>query len=198
MTSRAVVHGHVVSPAAPGSVAKLARRLVGVVTTGNRHVMKTTVGLDGMTIDTRTDLHGGTGTTEKRSIRVAAVAVAHARRTIAAANRATSLAVLHHLEKSGAEIVLGRGLEEDDVSVIDLQHVAVIVPALGVPTTLIAMYQVVVVQLAVLPVNAKIVETANARTVGLASVTTAAIVHEATVRETMTVGMAVGIEEVGV
>jgi len=160
--------------------------------------MKTTVDLDGMTIDTRTDLHGGTGTTEKKSIRVAAVAVAHARRIIAAANRATSPAVLHHLEKSGAEIVPGRGLEEDDVSAIDLQHVAAIVPALGVPTTLIAMYRVVVVQLAVLPVNAKIVETVSARTVDLVSVTTAAIVHEAIVRETMTVGTAAGTEEVDV
>jgi len=185
--------------------------------------METTVGLEGMTIDIHTDLHGEIAMTGKKNTHAVAVAVAHARRIPAAVNHATSLAVLRDREKSGAEIARARDREENDVSATGLQHVAAIVLALGVPITLIAMYQVVVVvQPVLLPVNAKTVGIANVKIVGLASVkivglasvrivglasvrivglangTTAVTVHGVIVLETTTVGMAVENEEVGV
>jgi len=206
LTSRAVVHVHVVSPAAPGNVAKPAHHPVEVVMIGNRRVMETTVGLDGMTIDIHTDLHGEIVMTEKKSTHAVAVAVAHARRIPAAVNHATNLAVLHGLEKSGDEIVRARDLEENDASATGHQHVAATVLALGVPITLIAMYQVAVVQPVLLPVNAKTAGIASGKIVGLASVrivdlangTIAVTVHGVIVLETTTVGMAVENEEVGV
>ncbi|KAA8618829.1 hypothetical protein A1F94_005671 [Pyrenophora tritici-repentis] len=61
------------------------------------------------------------------------------------------------------------------------------------------MYQVVALQPLVPPVNARTVEIVSVRTVGrLGNVTTAVTVHEATVHETTTVGMAVENEEVDV
>jgi len=168
--------------------------------------MQTTADLDEMMIDIHTDPHGGIGMTEKKSIRAVAVAVAHARRILAAVNHATSLVVLRHLERTGAEIVRARDPEEGDASAIAHQHVAATVLALGVLITLIAMYQVVVVQRVLLPVNAKTVGLANVKTVGLVSVrivglangTIAVTVHVVIVLETTTVGMAVENEEVGV
>ncbi|KAI2484282.1 COMPASS-Shg1 multi-domain protein [Pyrenophora tritici-repentis] len=112
-----------------------------------------------------------------------------------AASRATGLAVLRHLEKNGVAIVRARGHEGDGASA----NAAAAILALGVPTTLIAMYQVVALQPLVPPVNTRTVEIVSVRTVGrLGNVTTAVTVHEATVHETTTVGMAVENEEVDV
>ncbi|KAE8853028.1 hypothetical protein HRS9122_00020 [Pyrenophora teres f. teres] len=77
-------------------------------------------------------------------------------------------------------------------------NAAATVLVLGVPTTLIVMYQVAALQPVESPVNARTVETASVRIVGLGNVTTAVTVHEATVLETTTVGTAVENEEVGV
>ncbi|KAE8852472.1 hypothetical protein PTNB29_10373 [Pyrenophora teres f. teres] len=168
------------------------------VARSNRLVMQTTAGLDGMTIDIRTDLHGGIEMTGKTNTRAMAAAVAHGRRILAAANRATGLAVLRHLEKNGVVIVRARGLGGDGASASANANAAATVLVLGVPTTLIVMYQVAALQPVKSPVNARTVETASVRIVGLGNVTTAVTVHEATVLETTTVGTAVENEEVGV
>ncbi|KAF7570691.1 COMPASS-Shg1 multi-domain protein [Pyrenophora tritici-repentis] len=111
-------------------------------------------------------------------------------------SRSRSVArILRHLEKNGVAIVRARGHEGDGASA----NAAAAILALGVPTTLIAMYQVVALQPLVPPVNARTVEIVSVRTVGrLGNVTTAVTVHEATVHETTTVGMAVENEEVDV